>query len=997
MVWAAARDGRLIARCGAPDDPLAWLARYESLGAADEALHPADRRPVRSGFVRAARRAERASVHCRLKHGTGWRWAHLRVQAERDGRGRVSRWVGSIEDVHEQQEAQAAMRAASQWLDVSLDRSDCWAWDLDVPSGRFAYTDRWEAVLGYAADDLDHDTSDFARLVHPDDQAATSRALRSHLAGHAPFYQAEYRVRTSSGGWIWVLDRGRAIERGADGRALRAVGTRTVITERKEAELAAARTADLFRLAQRAAGAGVWEIDVERRAVVLSSEGLALHGLPVDGPGAVDWDDYLEIVHPDDRADVVEELGRAIERRSEQHTEYRIRLPDGRVRWLQALGMARGDGPAEKLVGLHLDATERKLAEIERRASEARRDSILENLIEGVVAHDPVEGRGLFNAAFARMFFEGGAPPFATLDEALAAYDLLDASGRPLPVEERPMWRVLRGEKIEGLEARARLRSSGREIDVVYNGQPVRDGEGQVTMGVLTVRDVTEARRAEAALDDARARLEAVFNSGVAGMMIFDVRTRATLAVNDRMLAMSGLTRLEATTDPKAWARVTCADHIHLDFQALAEADEAGCFSPYEKAYVGADGRQLWVRLYSAPLPGHPMQIAICAEDITARKAATEALAASEERLRLATEGAGTGTWDFDLRSGRGILSPSARRLLVIGEADGGFRFDEWAAVVHPDDLERALDLAAASRVDGKPYENQLRLILPGGVRWMHSFGTHLFDDDGAAIRHVGAFFDISARKADEEQLRRLQNELAHVSRVSSMGELAASIAHELNQPLTATSNFVQAALRILANPEPDLELASEALRASRDQTLRAGEIIRRLRRFIAKGELSREPIDLSALIAEACALLRSTHEGSGASVIVEDGAGVDQIVGDRVQLQQVLFNLLRNAAEASRDANAPIRITTGLTEEGIELSVVDRGPGIPDEVMAKLFEPFVTTKPDGMGIGLSICRTIVRAHGGELSARNRAQGGAVFTLTLPCPLTVEAELEAEV
>lgn len=245
-----------------------------------------------------------------------------------------------------------------------------------------------------------------------------------------------------------------------------------------------------------------------------------------------------------------------------------------------------------------------------------------------------------------------------------------------------------------------------------------------------------------------------------------------------------------------------------------------------------------------------------------------------------------------------------------------------------------------------------------------------------------------------EEQVRLLQAELAHVSRVSSMGAIAASIAHELNQPLAAISSYIQGAVALAARPDSNETLLLQALEASGEQALRAGAIIHRLRRFVSKGEPIRQPVRLSTVIQDAAALLRSTPRTSSAIISLDLDPAAEWALGDRVQIQQVVFNLLRNAAEASGGPAPRLTVSTGFARDAlVEIGVIDNGPGISAEAMSKLFQPFHTTKPDGMGIGLSICQSIVRAHGGELCGRNRPEGGAIFSFTLP-PAPAESRRE---
>jgi two-component system, LuxR family, sensor kinase FixL len=249
----------------------------------------------------------------------------------------------------------------------------------------------------------------------------------------------------------------------------------------------------------------------------------------------------------------------------------------------------------------------------------------------------------------------------------------------------------------------------------------------------------------------------------------------------------------------------------------------------------------------------------------------------------------------------------------------------------------------------------------------------------------IGFVRDLTERQRTELRLHELQAGLLHVSRVRSMGQMAAALAHELNQPLTATANYVRAASRLLHGPQPDLNRVREAMQRAVQQTLRSGEIIRRLRTFVARGQATRQPESMPKLIEEAMALALVGAKERGVKVMINLDPNLPEVSLDRVQVQQVLLNLIRNAMEAMEDA--PVRqLTVAASARAGQLlvSVSDTGSGVTPEVQAKLFQPFVTTKPEGMGIGLSVCRTIVEGHDGRLWMEANPGGGSVFLFALP-------------
>ncbi len=257
--------------------------------------------------------------------------------------------------------------------------------------------------------------------------------------------------------------------------------------------------------------------------------------------------------------------------------------------------------------------------------------------------------------------------------------------------------------------------------------------------------------------------------------------------------------------------------------------------------------------------------------------------------------------------------------------------------------------------------------------------GQHIF---------TGFIRDLTERQRAQLRLHEIQSELAHVGRVSEMGTLASALAHELNQPLTAVANYCEAARDLLAGePDPDtLATIREALDDAAQQAVRAGQIVRRLRDFMSHGEIERRLESLHALISEANALALVGSREHGIVIRIHLDATATEVFVDRIQIQQVLVNLLRNAVDAMVSADRRVLTihTADLPDEMVQVSVADTGGGISDAVAAQLFQPFVTSKEAGMGIGLSICRTIVEAHGGRIWFEPSAEGGTVFHFTLP-------------
>lgn len=280
--------------------------------------------------------------------------------------------------------------------------------------------------------------------------------------------------------------------------------------------------------------------------------------------------------------------------------------------------------------------------------------------------------------------------------------------------------------------------------------------------------------------------------------------------------------------------------------------------------------------------------------------------------------------------------------------------------------------VVVGERKDGSTFPMEL------AVGEMSSGGKRFF---------TGFIRDLSERQQTESRLQELQSELVHISRLTAMGEMASALAHELNQPLTAIANYLKGCRRLLdGRPDEQSDMVSDALDKANEQALRAGDIIRRLRDFVARGETERRVERVAKLIDEASAIALVGAKERGIRVRYALDPAADLVLADRVQVQQVLINLMRNAIEAMDEAGRRELVISVQRADGdmVAMSVSDTGPGFGAETRARLFQPFFTTKRQGMGVGLSISRTIIEAHGGEIRAEDNPGGGAVFRFTLP-------------
>jgi PAS domain S-box-containing protein len=989
-------------------------------------VHPEDRSRLQQIRDRATQSGMDLDVEHRILLPDGAiRFVHAVAHAGRDSSGNLE-YIGVVTDITERKRAEEEREVLSRSLQESkarLEEAQSVAhvgyWDWDLETGEIIWSDETYRIFGFKPHERPMDIETVRGLVHPDDREALYSTVDEEFAvGVHPVHQhrivrpsGEVRTVQSITSKLWkTTDVGP--EDGISGEHNRLFGTVQDITELKQAEEAShalsgdlQESKDWLEEAQRVAHLGYWVWDLETNQVIWSEETYRIFGLLPKG-GSFDVALVREMIHPDDREAVFMTAKKAIDTETRADCEHRLFRPDGEIRVVHSLGDVRKNSQGQiQMFGTTQDITDRKRVEEDRQAlsnalqqSNARLEQAQRLAHIGHYEWDLIENRVTYSEELCRIW---GIPPVKDPFDVSAIFERIHPEDRERVSREAA--EVIRN----GIHAKSEHRivlPSGEVRVILGLGTVKRDASGKAYEMFGTGQDITERKLAEQALRQSQFYLsegERLAHIGSWASTDLGIHWSEDLNIywSDEVYKIFGFDPKNGTPSLQQFLSA-----IHPQDQAsltatMKKLHEEHCGCDVTNRIVRPDGEIRYVRCVGIPVveDGVFKGYRGTTMDVTEQELLTQELRREQAYLAEAQRLTHTGSWAANFVTGQNVhLSDETVRMHGFDLSVEAIPFERFFSTVHREDQPAVRATLENATRTGTDYDIEYRICRAddGEIRFFRSLGHH--HPSGEMADYVGTTMDITEQKHAEqerERLRQLEADLAHIHRVNMMGELAAALAHEIKQPISASITSANALLRWLAHDPPDLgRVRAAATRIEQDGN-RAADVINRLQSFYKKGappEL--EIVDVKEIIHEMIVLLSDEAVRHSITILSEIDRQTPNILADRVQLQQVFMNLMLNAIEAMKDAGGQMTIRSRLNQDDqLLISISDTGVGLPLENTERIFDAFHTTKPQGTGMGLAITRSILESHGGRIWATPNRGAGATFHFTLP----VETEAQA--
>jgi PAS domain S-box-containing protein len=827
---------------------------------------------------------------------------------------------------------------------------------------------------------------EYLALVHPEDRAFMQQGITHMLAGHRAFDFTKRIVR-SDGEIRHMRCVGVPVTQGGLFQGF--LGTEMDVTEQEQLTEELRRSEKELRDVIDTIPAAVWSALPDGSNTYVNRRFIEFSGMSVEQTAGSGW---KAAIHPDDLERHAGKWMEAVATGKPHENEVRFRRSDGQYRWHLDRGvpLRDEDGNIVKWYSVATDIEDRKRAEEALHDSEKSFRLVIDG-IAGLVAIMTAEGEVEFvNSHILEYFgktleeFKGWSTSDAVhpddLPYAVAAWRHSVETGDPYDVDHRL-----------------------RRFDGAYRwfhsrGLSLRDAEGRIVRWYNLLTDIDERKRWEEKLRRSEAYLAEAERLSHTGSFGWKPDTGA-IVWSDESYRIFEYNPAEKFTLDTIMERVHPEDR-HLALEVVEQASKSGDVADFKLRLLFPEGRVKYIRVLVRPLgiANDDREFAGAVVDRTEAHLAEERIRQDEAELRLLIDAipqqvAVFGSdWTplFANRQAQEYTGLSPQEVQSIAAID---------SLIHPDDLGRLHGNRERARRESLPVETEARIRGKEGIyRWFLLRAYPLQDSQGRVLRWYATRTDITELKSAEqerERLRQLEADLAHINRVSTLGEMAASISHELAQPIQITTAHAKASLRWLQRDPPDLKEVRKGTERIIEAGTLASEIINRLRSLYKKSAPQRELVDVNGIIQEMLTLLEGEAFRLSVAMRTDFSAELPQIMVDRVQLQQVFMNLMLNAIEAMKDAGGDLTVKSELQNSQLQLSVSDTGVGLPMEKMDQIFCAFFTTKPQGSGMGLAISRSIVESHGGQLWASANEGGGATFHFTLPVQATESSPLVA--
>jgi len=897
--------------------------------------------------------------------------------------GTFQGFIGSAVDVTEQEELTEALRRSEFYLTEGqrLGRAGSWAFS---PGGYFDYwSQELFQIYGLDPQEGAPTLERYLATIHPEDRDFMAETIKRMLEQGCGC-DVKKRIVLPDGALRYIrcvgiplLDKG--ILKGF-------LGTAVDITEQEQLTQELQRREAYLAEAQRLSQTGSFGWRPDTGEIVWTDETYRI--FEFDRAETPTMDMVLQRTHPDDRA-LVRQVIDQVSGSTNIEREYRLVMPGGAIKHVNVKAHAAPDSSDHlEVVGAVTDITERKRAEQALHQSETYLAEAQRMSKTGSFAWSPTADTTYFSEECYRLLgFEpqGASPPsFATVLQRIHPDDRAR-------VTEQVQNSML--DKVD-VEVDHRIVLPDKSVRDIHCVGHVVLGPSRELVGLVgTVMDVTERKRAEEALRQSEAYLAEAQRLSKTGSFAWSP-TANTTYFSEECYRVLGF-------EPEAGAPPpfeTTMQRIHPDDQArcieLVERsirDKVDLEVDYRIIHPDKRVRDIHcVGRIVLDRSGELLEIVGTVIDVTERKHAEETLRQSEAYLAEAQRLSHTGSWASTANGEPKYWSEECYRVLGFDPKEPLPSLEAVLQQVHPDDRASISEQFASGIRDKADFEMDMRVVDPiTGIRNIRSTCRAVLDERGDLFEMVGTVIDITEHKRVEEErerLHQLESDLAHVNRVSMLGELAASLSHEIKQPIAAAITNANACVRWLARDVPDLQEARAAARMIVQNGNRAADVINRVRSLYTKSTPAvRELIDVREVLDEMLVLLRSEANRDSIAMRADVAGDLPRIMADRVQLQQVLMNLILNGIESMKGSGGELTISSELGQDGqVLISVGDTGVGLPAGKSDQIFDAFFTTKPEGSGMGLAISRSIVESHGGRLWADSNAGGGATFSFTLP-------------